>query len=388
VALASELVTVAIFFSCLCGQNLREADNRAGSQTPCPACGFLVRVPSPRFASPDDDSVPASMPALPVPPAPNLQLKAVEVASGPCEPTPRRPRARDEDDDGKPYRLAHDPRDERADDVDREPVRRRSRRWLSRGDRDYLEERRPRRVWKLEKNWKQGLLYPILALPVSFGLAAAWATTIAFIHGIIPDEWEAVEILARSPVLLVVFVLFAYTAAFLQATLAAAKAGEAGFIAWPGRDLGRTVRGGCQAVVTFLAGPVIPAGLGFYFWFNSGELEFFDWSILFELGIISVGYWALLMMVIQERDNYRDLKPMEVGRFVRRVGYRTPMVAVLLALSILGHGLIINWALESLHRGPGAWLVLVCTWMAHLSWMVFLLRWLGVSTFRVGTESR
>src|SRR5204862_8296232 len=124
------------------------------------------------------------------------------------------------------------------------------------------------------------------------------------------------------PLGLIVFLLFGYTAAFLQMTLSAASGGKAGHAAWPGRDLARTVRSGGQAAVSFLVGPVAPVAVGVYFWLNSADLKFVDWLILGELGFVAAGWWLLTLMAVAENDRFRDVTPAAILAVVQRFGRR------------------------------------------------------------------
>ncbi len=370
---------MAIFFSCLCGQNLCEEDQRAGGQMCCPVCGLLVAIPLPRRA-------PAAFPETcqVVPPAPSLELRAVEVPAPPCEPAPRRrPPSLPPQDDEETYPLARAWNDLDPDEDEKARERARSRRLLSRAVRD-LKDAHLRSSWPLEKHWIEFLSYPLRALPLALILAMAWATLIAILGAMMPDRWDALEILPRAPVLMIVFMLFGYTVAFLQGTYAAARTGQAGFLVWPGRNMTVTVRGGVQGLLAFLAGPVLPAVVGYIFWVESGELQTIDWMILWQLGLVAVGYWALAMLAVQEDNRLRDLHPAAVMKLARQIGFRAPLFAVLIALPVVGQSLQTLGALDRPDRSAGGWLLLVMSWTGQLAWMLLLLRWFGVSRFRAG----
>ena len=381
---------MAIFFSCLCGQNLREPDERAGSPSCCPVCGLRMRIPFLRHPDPlggsasdsaDDSDIPQLVPLVPT-----LELRAVEVPAPPYAPPPLRrhsppPPEQDEDDTYPLARDWHDlggtGRQERAE----------ARRLLSRAVRDLKEKRFLRRSWPLEKHWFEFLAYPLRALPCVLLLAVAWATLTAILGAVMPDGWDATEIVTHLPVLLpvlmIVFVLFGYTIAFFQATYGLARAGTAGFIAWPGKDLGATVRGGTQGLLAFLAGPIVPAVVGFLFWLGSGELNTLDWLILWELGIVAAAYWALALLAVQRNMSLCDLRPAAVMKSVRQSGFRAPLTALLLAIPAVGQALQTLEALDSPQRNPAGWLIAVLCWIGQLSWVVFILRWFGVNRFRV-----
>jgi hypothetical protein len=213
-------------------------------------------------------------------------------------------------------------------------------------------------------------------------LAVAWASLTTFLILILPDAWSLPEFLARLPLVMFVFVLLGYSCACLQTTFAAGRTGQAGYVAWPQRGLTQAVRSGAQAVVCYLAGPVVPAVVALWFWLNSGDFTWVDWSIVAELGILGVGYWALTLMAVQERGRFRDANPAAVVRLVARLGWRVLLAALLLAVVVIGHGLLAIAAVEELHRGPRGWMLLVGCFAGQFFWMVLLLRWLGVSSYR------
>jgi hypothetical protein len=132
---------------------------------------------------------------------------------------------------------------------------------------------------------------------------------------------------------------------------------------------------------------VVPAVVACWFWLNSGDLLWVDWLIVWQLGIVAVGYWALALMAVQERGRFRDAHPAAVVRLVQRLGWRAVLAAVLLAVVVVGHCLLVLDTLEEL-RGLRGWLQLVGCWAGQFFWMVLLLRWLGVSSYRARKQRR
>jgi hypothetical protein len=135
-------------------------------------------------------------------------------------------------------------------------------------------------------------------------------------------------------------------------------------------------------VLSFLAGPVVLALVAFFFWLDSGDFGFVDCLILWELGLVAVGYWALALMAMWEGERFREANPVAVVRLVRAEGYRVLGAALLMALVVVSHGLLAVGAVESLHQNIGGWFLLIGCWAGQLFWLLFLLRWLGVSRFR------
>jgi hypothetical protein len=353
---------VAIIF-CACGRALRENETR------CSACGRAAASRS----SPDQHSNSASASDT----VPGFHLQPVEVPAPPLPPRKRRSKADLLEDEA--YRVLHE--DDTPTEADREEQRRESRRLLKKAVKHLADDRR-RNDWPLETFWWECLLYPVRALPLEFLLAAAWATLIAFVWLVLPDEWEPIDVVARMPLLLIVFLLSGWTVAFLQMTFTAASAGKSGFLAMPGRDLRKTARGGSQALLAFLAGPVVPVVVAWFFWLNSGDLEVIDWLILWELAFVAVVSWVLTLLATTESGRLRDANPLAVIDLVKRLGYRVVLAAVLMSLTLVGHGWLTLDALERLHRGAGGWMVLLGCSVVQLFWLVFLLRWLGVSSYR------
>jgi hypothetical protein len=359
---------MAVLRFCLCGRALREEEVQRAGPMRCAACGRPVGA-----SSSDQTEV--------IPPAPALELRAVEVAvPRQPPPRPRRPPSRPAEEED--YGLLQVP-DNDPPDPDREIQRREARRALARAVKDLKKEERQRpRVWPLEKHWYECLLYAVVSLLLVVPLSMAWATLIVFLCFTLPPRWNTVEMLVHLPVLAPVFLLLGITAAFLQETFAVASAGKTGVLATPGRNPAKTIRRGAQAVWAFLVGPVVPAVVAWFFWLYSGDLEVVDRLILSQLGLVAVAVWVLALLAITESNRFRDANPLAVLALVRRIGYRAPLCAVLIGLAAVGQGVLMFAGLEKLHHGIGGWAILTGCWIGQLFWTVFLLRWLGVSAFR------
>jgi len=385
---------VAIFFCCPCGQNLRVDEDLAGGSTRCLACGRLVPVPSLHSANQgigidSPPTVAAPRPIQVVPPVPVLELKVTEIPMPPPAPLPYRRPGLPQTDDDEPYRLSEQTEGAGARDIQEKLNRKQLRRVLAEAQRDVAEQRRRARTWRLETHWYEFLVYPLRALPLVLCLALAWATLIAFLVAIWPASWEPVEVVPRLPLALFVFLLLGYTWAFLEATFAAGAAGEAGYVARPNTDrLARAARGGARVVVCFLAGPILPAVVAFSFWLDSGDFQLPDWLIVWELGILAVGYWFLALLAVQERGRYSDASPVAIVKLVLCLGYRVLLAALLVAVIVVGHGMLMFGALEEMHRSLGGWFSMGWCWAGQLFWLLLVLRWLGVSRFHAGRNKK
>ena len=353
---------MSIFFECACGQPLQMNGDRAGSKVNCPACGRRVSVPLGQH-TPIPDAIQL------VPPMPSLQFRVVELPS-------TRAQAEPADEDG-PYGLAQEPR-EAASETDRSLARQEARRLLARAMKEQVAEHK-KRQWRLEKHWYECLVYALRAFALEFSLAAMWAGLIAFTWLLPAMHWDPLEIAGRSVIVLIAFLLMGFTVAFFRKILAAARAGAVGDAVWPGGDMAKTVTGGAQAVIAFLAGPVVPLVVACYFWLNSGDMQLVDELILWELGIISVIWWVLALLAIQKSRQLSDVNPVAMVNLIRQIGYRLPVAALLIAVGVAAQAAATLVGVAQLHSGPGGWVLLTTVWTASFFWLVFVLRWLGIN---------
>jgi hypothetical protein len=379
---------MAIFFQCSCGQDLRADECNEGGKTECPACGSVVPVPSLALANlrlgikaVPELEIPSRRETPPAPPA-------AECAALPDSPQPRsRTKSPGQKDVDEAYPLLLDVGG--TDECWRELERREARRVLNQA-RDALEARPVRRQgWQLETWWFQCLLYPVLrAWPISLGLAFIWATlATVYFTALRPEyrdltDWSLDVLGPRLPFLLVAWFLLGYACAFFRCVLASAAAGEADCVRWPGGDAVQVLWSTVACLVCFLAGPVVPLVVAFLFWLNGGDLEWVDWLILWELGLAAAAYWALTLLAVDQSGRLRDANPIAVVRLVNRFGWRGWLVVVLAAVGVAGCYYFTLGSLEALHRGAEGFFGLVWWGFVGQAWIVFLLRWLGVSQFR------
>jgi hypothetical protein len=271
-----------------------------------------------------------------------------------------------------------------GDDLDRELRKRvqKEARWLFAEARKELDARRKGLAGREpETAWYQCLLFPLSAWPILVGLAVAWATLTAVSLATVPEVWDPEVIGLELPLLLTAFALLAYTCAFFRCVLASATAGEACVIRWPGCDLGQILGAGVAFVLAFLAGPVVPAVVAVLFWLHSGDLLPVDQLILAELGLVTVGYWTLVLLAVQEKGRLKGANPLAVIDFARRLGWRGWLAVVLIALGGLAHLSLAAEVLEDFHRNATACVYLTLLAFSGPAWVVFLLRWFGLSRF-------
>jgi len=378
---------MAIFFRCPCGQDLRADEERAGRRTECPACGELVPVPT--LAEANQDLGIASLPPLELPGRPKTRPAAgAECPALPGSDPPRKrvPSPDLDDEESSIYPLVTEPPEASTPEwyqAERNEVRR----LFAQARRDLSDQRQQSAGWSREKHWFECLLYPLRAWPVLLILSVCWATLIAVLRNLLPVD-DGGMLLAALPVLVILWlvlplVLLSYTCNFYRRVLASGTEGEAGRVCWPGTDPLEILRTGAACVVSFLAGPVVPLVVAFFFWLHSGDLELVDRLILLELGLIAAGYWTLALFAVEENDRLRAANPLAVARLAGALSREGWVTVGLIAFGVVLHFLVSLSSVEALHRSPGGWVALVWWGFWGMAWIVFLLRWFGLARFRV-----
>jgi hypothetical protein len=299
---------MTIKFVCSCGKRLRARDEMAARRSMCPRCGAPVGVPSGQPAV-------RGASAGPMTPAERVRARRHLPSPQPFDPSAVAP----EPAAPQPFDPGHaEPQGAR----DRPPPRR------ARG-----------RGWPLEQHWYESLLYPCRAVPLVLGLAAALTVLTGGLAMGLPEVLDELRAgpaqrwLFCLPVLLVLPLIPGYACAFLDCTLASAAAGEARYVRWPAANFGLIMKSAAAWLGCLLAGPVVPAAVGFFYWLDCGDPDILDWLIVAELGILAVGYWLLLLLVVNRRDRLRDANPARVADLVDRLGHR--LVAVVFVASEL-----------------------------------------------------
>jgi hypothetical protein len=378
---------MAIFFNCTCGQDLRADERDEGGHTECPACGDVVPIPS--LAQVNERlgiksvlwlELPARLPPPVVPP--RSQCAALPDPA----PSPKARAARLTDEAEPPtYPLQPQTAASSAEvwcDLEREEVRRVVDRagdtlasWKGRGP-----------GCPLETIWLECLLYPLRAWMILVGLALVWAMLAAIVSEVLAEAWEpvwwdAAALWWQIPLAMLAFLLLGYACAFFRCVLASGAAGEAGFVSWPGADILQVLWSGAACLVCFLAGPAVLVALAYWFWLNNGDPTWVDLFILWELGLVAVGYWALALLAVDQSGRLRDANPVGVIRLVVCLGWRGRLAVVLATVGTLA-GFYFTWgAVAAVHHGPLGFMGLIWWGFCGQVWIVFLLRWVGVSRF-------
>jgi hypothetical protein len=353
---------MTIKFICTCGKHLKARDEMAARRSVCPRCGSPVGIPSLKPTHRGTTVAPLTplerlryakiRPNLPEPLAPPLLARAE------TSPTPP-PAAR--------------------------PVDPRLVRLLS-----PKGKRRPELVGRhLEKHWYESLLYPVraggicLALALALTVLSAIATVLlsVLLDGPPSESYEGAFF--RLGCVVIPVLLVGLPCSFLDCVLASAVAGEVYYILWSGNPLFMLVRCGVKWLTCFLAGPVMFAALGYYFWLECGDPTLLDWLILTELGILTLASWAYVVLAVTDRGRWRDLNPVAVADLAHRLGW--PALGVLLAAGLVlgAHGLLLFTGLEDLHTAPARGvLLLACGWASGIFCGTFFCRLLGIWCLR------
>jgi hypothetical protein len=171
----------------------------------------------------------------------------------------------------------------------------------------------------------------------------------------------------------------AYLCGRLDCVLASAMGGEVKQMRCAELTLGPTLKRGTNWIVCFLAGPVVPADAGIFYWMHCGDPTFLDWVVLAGLLILTVGYWLFAIVALNRSGHLRDVDPVHVVALISRLGYRSVIVSLSASLLVVAHGWLALGAIAALHRDGVAIGValLACCWVSGVFWAIFLLRLLG-----------
>jgi hypothetical protein len=238
--------------------------------------------------------------------------------------------------------------------------------------------------WPLETRWYECLWYPFRALPLALALAAAMTLLTVSLALIVPRLLREVvldgaSIAVGCVCMLGPLLIPAYVCGFLDCVLAAALAGEARNVRWPGRDLGLIVRSFLAWLFAFLSAPAPLAAIGYYYWLYCGDLQPVDWIILAELGVVGSGYWLLAVLAVARGERLRDANPWRVAELAERLGWRSLVAALLAGLLFLSHGLLGLWTTSVLHVNLGLGLLLAAgCWLSWIYWATFVFRAVGI----------
>jgi hypothetical protein len=348
---------MTIKFVCSCGKHLKARDEMAARRTFCPRCGSPVGIPALKPTH-------AGTPAAPLSPLERLR----HARKRPQVPAVAAPPGSAPEPESQPPPAA------RPIDI------RRVRLLSSRGTRPAHPTGR-----HLEEHWYECLLYPLRALRLCLGLALFLTVLSAVMAVFLPlllaeprsDPWALA--LLRLACVLVVLLTIGLPCSFLECVLNSAAEGEVYYIRWSGNALLTALLTGAKWLTSFLAGPVVFAGLGWLYWLNCGEPGLVDWLILTELGIVAIAYWVFALLAVTDRGRLRDLNPLAVADLAYRLGWRALAVVLGAALLLSAHGLVLLAGVAEVHNAPfRGGLILALGWASSIFWSTFFCRLLGI----------
>jgi hypothetical protein len=340
-----------IKFVCSCGKHLRARDEMAARRSVCPRCGNPVGIPS---LQPNH---PGALP--PMTPAERLRHARTRAPLPADEPAP------------PPEPAAPAPRK-----LDTRVVRLLSTRKQPRPDLTgrYLEDR-----------WYQCLDYPLRAWRLCVGLALFMTMLSAAVAVLLPhalaEEPTDPEVVwfYRPACLLLLAAVAGLPFAFLDCVMTSAVSGEIYYIRFTGNPLLAVLLGEAKWAVCFLAGPVVFAAAGVWYWLHCGDPGPVDWLILTELGVVAFAYEVFALLAVSDRGRLRDLNPVAVIDMAHRLGWRSLLAVLAAALVFLAHGWVLLAGLAEVHKGtlPG-WMMLCAAWVSGVLASTFFFRLLGV----------
>ncbi len=352
---------MSIRFACKCGKHLRAGDTMAGRHTLCPACGALVAIPS-RDAPFPPAALPRRRPPDAAPPPGDDEGEEI----GPVLVRVRRRNDRDPNQHRKSVWVPLDPDRGPPPEKLPRPVRRTRRRY----------------EWKLETSWYQCLAYAFRARYLLLALALVQTALLVWAAVVAPR----VAVGAETPVgadprilALLAFLAAVYTVGFFDCVLTSAGAGEFRQIPIPGLDLGFV--GAASWLLCFLAGPVLPAAVGLWYWHRCGDPDPLDALILVEVAGATFAYWFLEVLAAREAGGW-FAGPVAVAKILDRLGPRSLVAATATPALAYVYVRMVSSGLTRWHT-DGVWgvPVLLAAGLFGLFGATFLLRVQGVWSY-------
>jgi hypothetical protein len=184
-------------------------------------------------------------------------------------------------------------------------------------------------------------------------------------------------------VFLLVVGMVGVPASFLESVLRSAQAGASYSLWGSAKATQRILAAGAIWTSCFLAGPLIFAGVGVWYWLRCGEPTWVDLLILAELGFVAAAYWILAVLAVCDCGGVGGLNPPAVADMAHRLGWRGLCWVFVAAALLVAHGVALLAAVTAFHSSPGKGvLFLAATWMSGMFWSTVFCRWLGILCYR------
>jgi hypothetical protein len=169
---------------------------------------------------------------------------------------------------------------------------------------------------------------------------------------------------------------------FLESVAASAAASKVQFIRGSCNAVLATLHSVANSLTSFLAGPVLIAGVGWLYWLSwmyFGDPSAVDWVILAELEVVGVAYWLYTLLAVSDRGQLRDLNPLAVADLAHRLSWGGLAVVLAAAVALLAHCVVLLTAADklpsaALHGGA----ILAAASFSGVFWSTFFGRWLVV----------
>jgi hypothetical protein len=235
--------------------------------------------------------------------------------------------------------------------------------------------RRPARrtAPRRQTHWYQSIVVPFMAWRLLLGLAAGLGLGTVLILPFGGNELIPWHLRYLVPLVFVV-----WACAYLQCVLNGALAGDALAVCWPGRHFHVALRYAGWWAFCFLAGPA-PVGMAaIFYWVYCGELEFLDWVILTQAGVLAVNYFLFALLAVARSQRIYEANPVSVAQLVKGLGYRAVVAIVLFSVLVFEHARYLIFAIGVTHESVfNGWFLLTMYWLSALASATFLFRLVG-----------
>jgi hypothetical protein len=222
-------------------------------------------------------------------------------------------------------------------------------------------------------HWYQSVVLPFLAWRLLLGLAAGLG-----LGTILVLPFEGSELIPWHLRYLLPVIVIVWVCGYLQCVLNGALADDPPAVSWPGRHFHVALRYTGWWAFCFLVGPAPMGMAAILYWIYCGELEFLDWLILIQAGVLAVNYFLFALLAVTRSQRIYDANPVRVAELVQRLGYRAAIVIVLLSVLVFEHARYLIFGIGVAHESVlNGWFLLTMYWLSALAAATFLFRLVG-----------